>query len=162
MLLLSRFPIIPGQPHRIPYDVLAPYVTNAAFSLELFFKCIYFLDNNAPISGHKLLTLYSQNLSPGRQKEIDQYAEYYAQTDDELKSLRIQNPEYRTTIGCLEASDRAFEYYRYIFEGPMLTDKKAGTYETFELMVQHIILGTRHLIMKIRPDWAKFLSKPPP
>ncbi len=163
LLVLDRFPkTTPGTRDSLRYDILAPYVANSAFSLELYFKCIYFLDKNRRIKGHSLLKLFSKKLSKPRQDKIDEYASAFSKNDQNFSALCNVEPMVRTTTGCLKYSDRAFEYYRYVFEGPMLTDKATGTYETFQLAIFHIIMAVRRLIVEIQPTWNRYLSTPIP
>jgi hypothetical protein len=162
--ILEHFPndYLLRKSKRTRHDTLVPYAANLGFSLELFFKSLYIQRTQGVTKGHSLIELYSKQLDDSERNKIDQYALAYATHDADLSNLCKSHPSLRTTIGCLQYSDRVYEYSRYAFEGPLKTDSTKMKYEVFRPAIFHIILATRRSAVEIYPTWKPFLKTPLP
>ncbi len=99
-----------------------PAMALQAFSLELYFKSITFLDTKKVIRGHNLLVLFN-GLNSTRQIAIE--SRYNKLVSGALLAeLKQRYPQLDTSLrGVLTVSAEAFDKMRYIYEEPM----KAGT-----------------------------------
>jgi hypothetical protein len=130
---------------------LAPYGVNAAFTLELYLKCLLTLERGSPPRGHNLLQLFNK-VRPANQARI---RVYYDNAPEKSRQLR-QAMQAVTGLPSdfdsdLKASQRAFELMRYHWEGTweLGTGWSAGD----------ITESVRHVIFEIRPDWAREVSR---
>lgn len=91
-----------------PYNgaVVAPFVVNAAFSIELYLKTIHnALGNN--IKGHHLLSLYKGMPKKGKA--------HFLEAADAVRP-HYNLPEGEDIFSCLERLNKAFEIWRYLYE----------------------------------------------
>jgi hypothetical protein len=123
-----------------------PIVICLAFSLELYFKCLILLEGGAAL-GHDLEDLFSKT-SPESQKQIRaSYAPYKAKADGmyaAVKGVPIPPTDFDAA---LRASARAFEHFRYAFEGAV-KDQEGW-------MGNDICECVRDRIAELKPEWAK-------
>jgi hypothetical protein len=97
---------------RSPFNgrAVAPFVVNAAFSIELYLKTLHAVDGPRA-RGHKLVALYD-DLPARHRAELDKAAEQYA------SEYKIAAPvQYRARLAQL---NDAFEQWRYVHESHAL------------------------------------------
>jgi hypothetical protein len=136
--------------------IVAPFVVNGAFALEVYFKCLIFLETNNRVRGHDLDKLFGM-LTPAHQNAIDTYSRDIAPKDAAHQSAQANRPELATTVGCLKYSADAYEHYRYIYEPPE-ADPVTGLPVLYGFVCWQIIWATRRFILELRPDWDRLAA----
>lgn len=102
-------------------DFITPYIVNASFSLELNLKLLIFSDTGEWPKGHNLLDLFSK-FNESKQEDINQSFIEHSNNSPELKNLlqALQEKDFAIEWelkNLLEKSGKAFETWRYAFEG---------------------------------------------
>jgi len=137
----------PNDPTMPAYKA-APHAMNAAFALEIYFKCLWRIDNTSNIDIpkiHDLLKLFHK-IIPARQTKICEFAKEQETIEPIPADMKAAYPALETVEGCLAMSAKAFEIYRYGYErNPFIV---SGVF------VAHIQKATRRLLLGINPNWA--------
>lgn len=142
------------------HSLAIPRATMAAFSLELYLKCLISLETgqNAP-PWHELDKLFKK-LSPATRQEIRKL--YDNPTEGQEISNRLQlkrgsekkSAEEKSLVApsslneSLKTSARAFDQFRYIFEIGFVTGRRAAW------NADYVVLCARKTILKRQPAWA--------
>jgi hypothetical protein len=137
-----------------PYSVLPSAVTMiAAFSLELYLKCLHVMDHaSSPEQTHNLKYLF-EALSGTTKRKIEKYFDPtagQAALDDIRKKLPPNAVIWHLPLKfdlsfAIFASSKAFEYVRYAYERP--------AYVTEQWCGGPIIDAIRKLIAEQNPTW---------
>jgi hypothetical protein len=86
-------------------------------SLEIFLKCVYNLENTQNADGHHFVDLYN-SLSDNTQNGINTFYDFFSSISPIRSIIQKQCPSTDLSLlGCLEASNKAFENLRYGYEG---------------------------------------------
>lgn len=125
--------------------------TNQAFALELYFKCLYFIDNGALLRGHKLKDELFDNLSLERQQTIENYFNDLKKSDHSFQEAITEQKELDISFNeALTSSSNAFVNLRYVFE--IESSKMSSNF------LINIIYATRKLILEIHPEWPSIMG----
>jgi hypothetical protein len=123
-----------------------PMVICAAFSLELYLKCLILVEGGAS-KGHDLGDLFSKTSTESQQKIRASYAPYKAKADTMYASVKGV-PVPRTDFDfVLCASAKAFEHFRYAYEGAV-KDQEGW-------LANDIRECVRERIAELKPEWTK-------
>jgi HEPN domain-containing protein len=122
-----------------------PMVICASFSLELYLKCLIQIESGTSEKGHDLEKLFFK-LSPESQKMIRTSYEPHKAREDAMFAAIVGVPVPRTDFDfVLHASAKAFEHFRYAFEG--IVESGEGW------MASPICECARERILELQPDW---------
>jgi hypothetical protein len=132
---------------------VAAMVTEA-LSLELYFKCLWALDNdNRRLEGHLLYNQLFVKLSPARQSEIEKYYNEVIEGDPNVKAAKAGGRYPERTFALVEAlkeADRNFIALRYHYEFPEDRSSPHG--------IQPTIHAVRRILLEIKPEWSRILQ----
>jgi HEPN domain-containing protein len=131
--------------HGMP-QCMFPMVICSAFSLELYLKALILVESGKPAKGHDLKDLFSKT-TPESQKIIRASYETHKTKLDAMFAAVKGVPAPKTDFDfVLHASAKAFEHFRYAFEG-LVKDQEGW-------MAGPICDGVRARIVELQPDWA--------
>ena len=134
-----------------PLDLI-PAAVCAAFSLELYFKCLLRLENVNPRKMHDLDALFAKLSTESRRfirqcytHEVGPTVETMKRTAARLKAEGINHtpPAIEDLDHVLSASAKVFEKFRYAFEGLSREEWIAGNVTTC----------VRRRIIALHPEW---------
>jgi HEPN domain-containing protein len=127
--------------------MIAPAAVNAAFALELYLKCMQCIENGSFIKGHDLAKLYSA-ISRANRTRIEEYSKAHdANSPSHQRVKKKFSHLTRFDIqSVLTFSAKAFEIFRYEFEGPQRT--------AHGFVAHHVTKAVRQLILEIKPEWT--------
>jgi hypothetical protein len=132
---------------RVP--TLIPQIVLQALALELYLKCILFLDGGNPW-GHEVLDLYRQ-LSPVRQKRFEELYNEGCQNGEAFAEMQREEPEQVfDLVFALTEMNNAFKKWRYAYEAP-------GPRNCFLGSPWH---AARRLILEAKPTWGDYAKRP--
>lgn len=139
--------IVAGKRNGFQRDMGMAGITCAAFSLELFFKCLLRREGKPLPRAHDLKVLFYL-LEPSTQAQIRNRSKPFIPAIRK----RIAREAKRRGVACpkvnfdyaLEMSRRAFEHTRYIYEG-----LPGGS----GWIAAGILSATRKLVLEIEPTW---------
>ena len=155
---------MPGPERKYSPAVPFPYIVHAAFSLELFLKCLLTLEgglNGGLRRSHKAKDLFD-GLQPKTKKALEERdsrgrrGTQQRQYENALKAEGAESPKVqflemlaKTTLAddLAEAND-AFEYFRYSFE-----DSEDGKTRGFTL--GFFVEDLRVFILELMPEWDR-------
>ncbi|WP_294742012.1 hypothetical protein [uncultured Exiguobacterium sp.] len=125
---------------------VAPFVVNAAFSIELHLKCLYLLENGKLPDrkvGHHLGKLY-RRLSEESRIVISMCFKLINDNDPIHQELKKQVPEAHDSIEkIIEASSDAFKKWRYSYE---------SGYTSFQSS-EPVLIAIESRILQLKPEW---------
>lgn len=125
-------------------EYYAPIAVNSCFSLELYFKCISHMENQAYEAKHELVSLFS-HISPSAQQSIKKaYVRYISGNENLRQTFAVDELAFDNV---LKSANKAFVDFRYFFE------KKHGDY----VLISGIIKATRAYIISRQPNWKQLL-----
>ena len=128
---------------------LYPQVTVCAFACEVYLKCIYAIEHDGQLlDGHHLKDLFD-TLSEQNKKFIEMGWSNMAAHNPGFKTTEEMRPgKYKhDLISCLEEGARAFETYRYAYEGKQLQGWALGN-------LPEVLRG---VILHLKPEWKRKL-----
>lgn len=129
------------QKHIMEINSMSPTIVNYTFSLELFFKCLYFMEYNKPYKaphprdGHSLYKLYNSLTQESKKLikvEFDKKINWTVPMTQIIESkilpqeisdiLKRQSPNFpndrdKDILSVLRECDQAFSQWRYPYEG---------------------------------------------
>jgi hypothetical protein len=122
---------------------IAPIITNTAFTIELYLKCIYMIEKGRPTQGHYLDKLYGQ-LSKESRDMIEAIYDMLVSQSPTVMILKQKVPDMRTDLNSvLKEMSRAFIKWRYSYEGNITGFPASGP----------IIDALRTRIKMLKPEW---------
>jgi hypothetical protein len=123
---------------------IAPIITNTAFSIELYLKCIYMIEKGQPAPNiHHLDKLY-RKLSKESRDMIEAIYDMLVPQSQTLMVLKQKVPEMKTDLdSVLKEMSSAFIKWRYSFEGNITGFPASGP----------IIDALRSRIKMLKPEW---------
>ncbi len=129
-----------------------PTIVNESFAVELYFKCLHSIDDvsrNAP-RGHDLHKLYT-GLGTTRQSSVRSRFEKVRASNrvTAARASRMSRPALPTIEETLKESSRAFEQFRYVWEGE-------NRIRGFDLM--NVRAALRSEIIAARPDFKPLVE----
>lgn len=129
-------------------SLLVPGYVNAAFTIELYFKCLFYIQNKyLPPNMHYLDKLFSK-LTLESQGKIEEYFNSFINANQQFFTLKLQfgieAPELKVM---LRQNSNSFQECRYIFQFS----------PEYSLHSKDIIDATRRYISEIRPDFTPLL-----
>lgn len=123
---------------------IAPITTLTSFSIELYLKCIYMIENNKPAENIHGLDKLFDALGDESKLLIKFFYDNFIQQDLLVNELKKQVPELNTNLeDVLKESSKAFIKWRYSYE-KNLCDFPSGT---------TIINALKARIKTLKPDW---------
>jgi hypothetical protein len=142
-------PAVPALSEAVGWSLLTSSMANAAFSLELYFKCLIRLGRKSFGRKHDLESLF--NLIGKRHKAI--IRKYWSQNSDQVRAdiqrfyeSAGRSPPKINFDHVLSVSRNAFENMRYAHEGIGNDTGWAG---------DTIVECTRRHILELRPGWER-------
>jgi HEPN domain len=131
--------------HGMP-QCMFPMVICSAFSLELYLKSLILIEGGTYGKLHDLEKLFSR-VKPKSQKIIRASYETHKMKMDAMFATFKDIPAPKTDFdSVLHASAKAFENFRYAFEG-IVKDQEGW-------MASPICDSVRERIVELQPDWA--------
>lgn len=131
--------------HGMP-QYMFPMVICSSFSLELHLKCLILIEGGTSAKLHDLERLFSK-LTPGSQKKIRTSYEPRKRKMDAMFAAVKGVPAPKSDFDfVLHASAKAFENFRYAFEG--IVQDQTGW------MASPICECVRERIVELQPDWG--------
>jgi HEPN domain-containing protein len=138
-----------GLGDNFPDEFHYPLAANHAFCLEVYLKCLLWLEGKTINREHKLADLFKMLEEPTQEK-AKQYYEYYRSQslysqamDADLRRLG-RDPSTETEFGAaLEKGSEAFVTMRYAYEGEFGRN----------YLLVPLELGIRKIILERNPDW---------
>lgn len=122
---------------------IAPIITNTAFCIELYLKCIYMIEKGQPAQGHFLDKLY-RKLSKESRDLIEAIYNMLLPKSQTDMFLKQQMPEMKTDLdSVLKEMSSAFIKWRYSFEGNITGFPASGP----------IIDALKGRIKILKPEW---------
>ncbi|GGI11526.1 hypothetical protein [Gottfriedia solisilvae] len=122
---------------------IAPIIVNTAFSIELYLKCIYMIENGQPIQGHFLDKLY-RKLSKESREMIEAIYDMLVPQSPTVMILKQKIPDMKTDLDTvLKDMSSAFIKWRYNFEGSITGFPASGP----------IIDALKARIKILKPEW---------
>jgi len=140
-LVLGKY----GMPH-----LMLPMVVCAAFSLELLLKCLILIEGHDFGKDHSLESLFSKT-TPESQKTIRASYEVHRAKREAMYAALKNVPAPKTDFDfVLHASAKAFEHFRYAYEG--IVEEGEGW------LANEIHDCVRERIVELKPDWKNLNS----
>jgi len=127
-------------------NYMFPMVICAAFSLELYMKCLILIEGGAS-KGHDLKDLFSKTTSASQKKVRESYEPYKAKADAmyaAFKGVPVPKTDFDFVLG---ASAKAFEHFRYAYEGAV--EDQEGW------MASDISECVKERVVELKPEWAR-------
>jgi HEPN domain-containing protein len=153
-----------GLGDNFPDEFNYPLAVNHAFCLEVYLKCLLWLEGKEINREHKLAELFKMLEEPTQEKAKQYYESYrsespYCQaTDAELRRLNRDPSVEAEFNAALENGSEAFVTMRYAYEGEFGRN----------YLLVPLELGIRKIILERNPDWEpersnlkSFLGIPP-
>ena len=127
------------------FDLIIPIVVNRAFSLEVYFKCLYKLENGAdyPKKEHNLLNLYNALGSASKERIKVRYGELSEKNPLTQKAKSMFKGVKTELEDVLEQVSNAFVEWRYHYE-----NEPRSFYA-----VEDIARAVRQRILESKPGW---------
>lgn len=125
---------------------LAPSAVLDALALELYLKCLHFMDHGKASRGHEPVKLFAA-LKPGTQKAIRTLYNDALKTYALAPELANRHPKFQQGLdNVLDWSNDIFINVRYLYEG---NNSKMFYWPLTRIVVRNVILATH-------PNWKKF------
>lgn len=123
---------------------IAPFIVNAAFSIELYLKCLYMIENNKPSRyTHNFFDIY-KHLSNDSKGFIEAVFNMLLEQDSLFKELQKRIPSTDTEFeSILREAGNAFARWRYSYEG------KLTSFPSSNSIITALILR----IKMLEPKW---------
>lgn len=138
------------------YYVNSVSITTQAFALELYLKCLRYIEVNDFTFGHVLIELFEKLSEENKNKIIIIYKELL---NRDVSMIEIEKQfgasmEIETDFHVLlKSASKAFVEYRYLFE---LDPKENGYFN-----ISNHIFSVRKLILELRPEWPSLIPNFP-
>lgn len=129
---------------KAPPEII-PTIVNMQFSVELYLKCLIWLETGAPIkSGHALTKLFGL-VSPSSQLRIKHhYQKFLATNINQIRELDAASDDELEFDQAIKSCDDGFVKWRYAYEFGMGDGLHLAMYIGF---------GVRRTIVELKPDW---------
>jgi hypothetical protein len=126
-----------------------PMCVIAAFSCELYLKCLYCLDGGGKQYEHKLLELYKALGSNRRQRIQEIYPEEFNRNSLYV-AMRNHQPDKSLfeLETALKRGSKVFEQWRYFYEGGVDSSP----------IPTPVITTIKTVILEIKPDWNNIIK----
>jgi hypothetical protein len=123
---------------------LAPYITNMALTIELYLKCLYFMDTGKkPPRSHDLKQMYNALKEESKAWIRAQY-DFFVSIDEGIKVMKLNVPEMQTELEVvLKDINNAFMNWRYNHEGNLTSFPTGGP----------LSQALRARIKTLKPEW---------
>jgi len=131
---------------------MVPMVVCMTFSVELYLKCLVWLETGAPRQrGHSLVSLFGL-IAPARQARVKHhYDAFIGPHRDRIEATPA--PDFgpgSTEFGsALQVASDGFADWRYAYERNMVSGPN---------LAQYFAYAVRRSIIEVRPDWEQFLT----
>lgn len=123
----------------------APIVMNCAFSIEVYFKCLYMIQKEEyPPHVHDLQELYDKLTKENQTAIVELYAQGVAK-EPQWAHLPF------TMV--LDWAKKAFVEWRYDYERWRHRNPKSRAFANGEILCEAV----RERIVQLKPDWKNFL-----
>ena len=124
-----------------------PLCVLAAFTTELMFKCLIYVEGGSPPPTHDLLELFERLSGPTRERLEAMWTDFVRLHPDEVEEFErgsgaALDPELRLALA---AGRKAFEQIRYFYEGP----------KDFAFYLSRLPDMLAKVVFELRPDWAQ-------
>ncbi|MCK4814556.1 hypothetical protein KA005_02205 [bacterium] len=129
-------------------DFIDPFVVNGAFSLEIYLKCLYFIETGKTLKNeHNLKNIYDKLTSDTRNRIKRHYGKLLSESKIKNHITKLMKNSYNTDIkwdleNILTQSAKAFIKWRYAFEG------NPGAFPAYG----ELRSALRYSIIEMRPD----------
>jgi transcriptional regulator with XRE-family HTH domain len=131
------------------HHFIAPLAVNSALAVELYLKCLLLLEGKSYAPVHDLKSLFD-SVDTDDKERIKQFFTEDIARKEYIKRIQASNPEMRYEVEpILEAANKAFEEWRYIFEEKDYTRYYYGLEEVRE--------AVERIILEIKPEWGRTL-----
>lgn len=122
---------------------IGPIITNTAFTIELYIKCIYMIEKRQPVQGHFLDKLY-RKLSKESRDIIEAIYDMLVPQSQTIMMLKQQVPDMKIDLdSVLKEMSGAFVKWRYSYEGNLTGFPASGP----------VIDALRGRIKILKPEW---------
>lgn len=122
---------------------IAPIITNTAFSIELYLKCLYLIEKGKPAKGHFLDKLY-RDLTKETREIIEVTYDMLVPQSQTIALLKQKVPNMKTDLeSVLKEMSNSFVKWRYSYEGGITGFPASGP----------LIDAIRLRIKMLKPDW---------
>lgn len=129
-------------------DLLFPLATNLAFAAELFMKCLLYLEAVSVRKQHPLKTLF-RSLSKKHQGHIEKLFLEEVRKKPHIPKIEAIELSFKFEIDkVLEATNNAFEEWRYIFEERDQTVLFFGMEEFVDALHTYVLT--------VELDWVRY------